>query len=59
MIDRFDARAHMDVIKDNPPQTEEELTSEERYLNYERYRILVQNEYMGGKKLFKKSFPNL
>lgn len=40
----------MDVIKDNPPQVEEELTNEERYLNYERYRILVQNEYLGGRK---------
>lgn len=50
MIDRFDARAHMDIIKENPaPLPEEELSYDERYLNYERYRILVQNDYLGGK----------
>lgn len=48
LIDRFDVRATLEII---PPvqkqETEPELTSEERQLNYERYRILAQNEFLG------------
>ncbi|XP_060531769.1 CLK4-associating serine/arginine rich protein isoform X2 [Cylas formicarius] len=47
LIDRFDVRAHLDHI---PPLRKEEgmeLTQEERHLNYERYRIVAQNSYLG------------
>ncbi|XP_013191530.1 CLK4-associating serine/arginine rich protein [Amyelois transitella] len=49
MIDRFDVRAHLDFIPevkypDIPP---EELSTEERQCNYERYRILAQNAFLG------------
>ncbi|XP_017849780.1 CLK4-associating serine/arginine rich protein isoform X1 [Drosophila busckii] len=53
LIDRFDVRAHLDYIapvgksfsnaSGNP---ETELTVEERQLNYERYRILAQNDFL-------------
>ncbi|XP_023034084.1 CLK4-associating serine/arginine rich protein isoform X2 [Drosophila willistoni] len=52
LIDRFDVRAHLDYI---PPvvkgsggdgETDLELTVEERQLNYERYRILAQNDFL-------------
>lgn len=47
LIDRFDVRAHLDFI---PPvkkqEDEEELTFEERQLNYERYRIIAQNSFL-------------
>lgn len=47
MIDRFDARAHLDFIREPKEDDEDEvLTNEERQLNYERYRILVQNEFL-------------
>lgn len=47
MIDRFDARAHLDFIREPKNEDDEEvLTNEERQLNYERYRILVQNEFL-------------
>ncbi|XP_025418727.1 CLK4-associating serine/arginine rich protein-like isoform X2 [Sipha flava] len=47
MIDRFDARAHLDFIREPKNDDEEdELSYEERQLNYERYRILVQNEFL-------------
>ncbi|XP_050432353.1 CLK4-associating serine/arginine rich protein-like [Adelges cooleyi] len=47
MIDRFDARAHLDFIREViNDDSEEELSNEERLLNYERYRILVQNEFL-------------
>lgn len=48
LIDRFDVRAHLDFIP--PPvklETEPEISSEERQLNYERYRILAQNDFLG------------
>jgi len=49
MIDRFDARAHLDFIREPKGENEDEiLSSEERQLNYERYRILVQNEFLGS-----------
>ncbi|XP_025197251.1 CLK4-associating serine/arginine rich protein-like [Melanaphis sacchari] len=48
MIDRFDARAHLDFIREPKKDDEDEQMSyEERHLNYERYRILVQNEFLG------------
>jgi len=47
MIDRFDARAHLDFIREPKTDDEDEIfSSEERQLNYERYRILVQNEFL-------------
>lgn len=47
MIDRFDARAHLDFIREPKTDDEDEILSyEERQLNYERYRILVQNEFL-------------
>ncbi|XP_050542618.1 CLK4-associating serine/arginine rich protein-like isoform X2 [Daktulosphaira vitifoliae] len=47
MIDRFDARAHLDFIREPKKEdTDDELSYEERQLNYERYRILVQNEFL-------------
>lgn len=56
IIDRFDARAHLDFIPPPPPPntsdpnsttTDELMTSEERQTNYERFRILAQNEFLG------------
>jgi arginine/serine-rich splicing factor 16 len=46
LIDRFDVRAHLDIIpeyhaNEDKPHPEEENAS---LLNYERYRILIQNE---------------
>ena len=57
LIDRFDVRAHLDFIpvrpkkedRDSSPESGEEVW-EERQASYERYRILVQNEFIGGKK---------
>lgn len=49
LIDRFDVRAHLDWIPE-PPNTidvDVPLTSEDRHINYERYRIIVQNEFLG------------
>lgn len=47
LIDRFDVRAHLDfipaVIKSD---TVEEISQEERQCNYERYRILAQNDFL-------------
>ena len=55
-IDRFDARAHLDRLPDvkssdvqREKEPEEECTPEEDVaLNYERYRILIQNDLAGG-----------
>ncbi|PNF25018.1 CLK4-associating serine/arginine rich protein [Cryptotermes secundus] len=51
LIDRFDVRAHLDYIRDNSPHTDsatnEELSREDRLVNYERYRIIVQNDFLG------------
>ncbi|KAG6441004.1 hypothetical protein O3G_MSEX001599 [Manduca sexta] len=49
MIDRFDVRAHLDFIPEvkNPDIPPEELSPEERQCNYERYRILAQNVFLG------------
>lgn len=47
MIDRFDVRAHLDMIPEVQPSTgiHDDLSYEERQINYERYRILVQNDF--------------
>lgn len=49
LIDRFDVRTHLETVpkyvKDESADQEESL--EERQLNYERYRVLVQNEFLG------------
>ncbi|XP_065303310.2 CLK4-associating serine/arginine rich protein isoform X1 [Dermacentor albipictus] len=52
MIDRFDVRAHLDTIpefkhSDDGPELTEEQKEEERQINYERYRTLVQNDFLG------------
>lgn len=54
MIDRFDVRAHLDYIPEvkNPYVPPEELSPEERQCNYERYRILAQNVFLGISKHF-------
>ncbi len=54
IIDRFDGRAHLDFIgeykpdKTAPPLDPDAVapTKENRAVNYERYRILVQNEFL-------------
>lgn len=47
LIDRFDVRAHLDFIPAIKKEDEEELSQEERNLNYERYRIIAQNSFLG------------
>ncbi|XP_053679903.1 CLK4-associating serine/arginine rich protein [Anopheles nili] len=53
LIDRFDVRAHLDYIapvpRTNPDQVDppNEDDAEERAMNYERYRVLAQNEFLG------------
>ena len=55
MIDRFDGRAHLDIISENTSSINDSNLSssertaekrEQRELNYERYRILVQNDFL-------------
>ncbi|RZC40432.1 CLK4-associating serine/arginine rich protein, partial [Asbolus verrucosus] len=46
LIDRFDVRAHLDYIPPVKKEEEEELTFEERQINYERYRIIAQNSFL-------------
>lgn len=53
LIDRFDVRAHLDyipsvTIKPDQPVEDDVLDLEERSMNYERYRVLAQNEFLGG-----------
>lgn len=50
IIDRFDVRAHLDFIQEYKSEEETKLTYEDRNINYERYRILVQNDFLGGTK---------
>uniref|UniRef100_A0A336K206 CSON005638 protein n=2 Tax=Culicoides sonorensis TaxID=179676 RepID=A0A336K206_CULSO len=57
VIDRFDARAHLDYIpqvltKDNfgENKNEQDLSLEDRQLNYERFRILILNEFLSLKE---------
>ncbi|KAK9499038.1 hypothetical protein O3M35_003554 [Rhynocoris fuscipes] len=47
IIDRFDVRAHLDFIQEYKSEEEPKLTYEDRNINYERYRILVQNDFLG------------
>lgn len=50
LIDRFDVRAtldHIPPVKASKEEAEAETSSEERLINYERYRILAQNEFLG------------
>jgi len=52
MIDRFDVRAHLDIIPEYKPGSEpREVTDDDSQLNYERYRILVQNDLSKSKPL--------
>lgn len=48
LIDRFDVRAHLDfippLVKSNEPP---DVTQDERQCNYESYRILAQNDFLG------------
>jgi arginine/serine-rich splicing factor 16 len=52
LIDRFDARSHLDIIEEytgqeRPNQERSVLSNEideERMCNYERYKTLIQNE---------------
>jgi len=52
LIDRFDVRAHLDYIaplvkgSTESGDCDSDLTVEERQLNYERYRILAQNDFL-------------
>ena len=50
LIDRFDVRAHLDYIPEleNNESEDEELSYDERQINYERYRILVQNDFFNS-----------
>lgn len=50
MIDRFDVRAHLDILPEEKSyhrHLREDEEEEERKANYERYRILVENESAG------------
>ncbi|XP_039293217.1 CLK4-associating serine/arginine rich protein [Nilaparvata lugens] len=49
MIDRFDVRAHLDYIPDvrHDDDSGDGASMEDRLINYERYRILVQNDFLG------------
>ncbi|CAG2189727.1 CLK4-associating serine/arginine rich protein [Mytilus edulis] len=50
MIDRFDVRAHLDYMPQTKivaPPTLSKREEEERSINYERYRIIVENECAG------------
>lgn len=47
LIDRFDVRAHLDYIPPVKKEEEIELSQDERQLNYERYRIIAQNSFLG------------
>lgn len=65
LIDRFDVRAHLDYIPEVkiPDVPAEDLDQEERQCNYERYRILAQNSFLGISMLFlyditTQSYPN-
>ena len=55
MIDRFDARAHLDFITEVPAAADNKFENpkdkEMRQVNYERYRILVQNEFLKSRDL--------
>lgn len=60
IIDRFDVRAHLDYIPPIAKRAEpEELNAEERQCNYESYRILAQNDFLGKIFDFAKAFAAL
>lgn len=51
MIDRFDVRAHLDIIPevrrdDSEEKLDHDQLRELRHTNYERYRILIQNDFL-------------
>ena len=46
MIDRFDGRAHLDFISEPNATNDVDEKDAERELNYERFRILVQNDFL-------------
>ncbi len=50
MIDRFDVRTYLDVIPEIDKDSTGPINQEENasVLNYERYRILIQNEASKG-----------
>jgi len=51
LIDSFDVRSHLDYLPENreaAPALSSKEEEEERTLNYERYRTLVQNEAVGS-----------
>ncbi len=52
LIDRFDVRAHLDYIPEvsNEDNSYSEESKEMRPINYERYRILIQNSYLKVKE---------
>lgn len=45
LIDRFDARSHLDIIPEFKASSETKKEWDERQNNFERYRILVLNEF--------------
>ncbi|GFY68305.1 hypothetical protein TNIN_364851 [Trichonephila inaurata madagascariensis] len=47
LIDRFDVRAHLDIIPEYNPSKNDDVVSEDRQACYERYRTLVQNDFLG------------
>lgn len=50
IIDRFDGRAHLDyipILPNIPTDENEEYSVDERQCNYESYRILAQNDFLG------------
>jgi arginine/serine-rich splicing factor 16 len=51
LIDRFDARAHLDYIPPPPKKQEEiktdKISKEDFQLNYERFRTLAVNDFLG------------
>ena len=51
LIDRFDGRANLDMIPEYSSKADEQVLSVEenrelRNINYERYKILIQNQYL-------------
>jgi splicing factor, arginine/serine-rich 16 len=51
LIDRFDVRAHLDYIppqqKKEEDQQQEKVSEQERQVNYECFRVLAQNDFLG------------
>ena len=56
LIDRFDVRAHLDIIPEisRRDSQDEDLDRDQlrelRDTNYERYRILIQNDFLKSKR---------